>query len=123
MLKDTYLWFQCGLHYYAIEENKIDKILMATPFFELPVKDELIKGVLLVEEKIVAIIDIEETKDPRYYIILNINEQYLGVCADEVFGYKVIQDFKWLSQDDSKFPFYYEDKDLKIMHLHFEKEG
>lgn len=123
MLEDTYLWFQCGLNHYIIEESKIDKILVATPFFELPAKDELIKGVLFFEEKIVAIIDIEETKDARYYIILNINGQYFGVRAHEIFGYRVIQDFEWVFQTDLKFPFYYEDKGLKILYLHFEKEG
>lgn len=120
MLDEIYLCFQRGKYYYAIEDSMVFRILPAIKPYQLPIKETSIKGIVLVEENVTAIVDIENTDESTYYIILKVNNQYLGICADEIIGNKIIKDFEWIHQENTRFPFYYEEEGLKISHLNLE---
>ena len=60
MMEDTYVCFHHGGYDYAIEEYKVLRILAHTSLWDLPVHQDRIKGMMLVEDRLVAVIDIEQ---------------------------------------------------------------
>lgn len=123
MLNETYLCFQRGQKYYALDANKIVKIVCAKDIFELPAKEEFVKGIIVINDKLVGIVDIEESDTERYYIVMDIEGQYVGICADEIIGNQAISDADWISQEEEEYPFYYhiEDKDILYITSEFMK--
>lgn len=120
MTDDTYFCFQQGNYYYAVDSYLIFKIIKATEINQLPIKEEWIKGVILVDEKIAVIMEVDAHHDGDYFVILNINEQYFGISADKIIGEIKIPDFEWVAQEDLKFPFYYDNEKIRIYHLNLE---
>lgn len=120
MIDETYFCFQHGNCIYAVDSYLIAKIMRATNIYQLPIKEEQIKGVTVVDDKIAVIMEIDEDYEGDYFIILNINEQYFGICADTIIGEKKIRDFEWIAQENLRFPFYYKDNETRILHLNLE---
>lgn len=117
MLNETYLCFQRGQEYYAIDENKIVKILFSEDIFELPIKEESVKGLVVVDDKLVGIVEIGAGDIGGYYIIIDLEGQYVGICADEIIGNQVIQDDDWISQEEEEYPFRYQDEEKNILYI------
>lgn len=120
MIDETYFCFLQGNYYYAVDSYLIFQIIKATEINQLPIKEEWIKGVILVDEKIAVIMEIDANHDGGYFVILNINEQYFGISADKIIGEMKIHDFEWIAQEDSKFPFYYDNETIRVYHLNLE---
>lgn len=125
-MKETYLHFQQGEHHYAMENNNILRILPATDLWELPIKEPFIKGIVLVDEHLTAIIDTEEilfqqpTNSTAYYIIVEAQKEYLGLCAEHIYGTIAIKEQAWCLEENGSLPFSCNIHDQKIYHLQLE---
>ena len=117
MLNETYLCFQRRESYYAIDESKVIRILFSKNIYELPVKEDAIKGVVILDDQLVGIVDIESSDHEKYYIVIDIEGEYIGICADEILGYQEIPDDNWISQEDEEYPFCYQDGDMNILYM------
>lgn len=125
-MDNNYLCFSTGEHYFVIENDKVIKILPQTKLYQLPLKERKIKGFLLVDQHLMALIDIEKfwpddySCKEEYYIVIEIDGEYLGICANRIFDNRLIDDRDWKCQDNNKFPLYYKEGEIKIYYLDIE---
>lgn len=119
-MNKNYLCFSTGDHYYAIENNRVIKILPKTKLYQLPLKENAVKGILFVDQHFVAVIDIEKLClknclcKEKYYIIIEINGEYMGLCASKIIDSMTINDQDWNVQDNNKFPLVYREGEREI---------
>lgn len=114
MMDETYLYFRCGQVYYAVDYYRVLKILPAQDLYQLPIAEPYIKGVLKIEEKILAVFDLQQEDHENYYMILQFDDECLGICADEIMGRKVIKDDIWIVQDQQEEIYSYQEDNQNI---------
>lgn len=102
MEESAYLCFQRGKHHYAISNHKIIRILKKTKLLPLPFANEVYQGVLLVDDRLVAVVDIasDHTKEEGegYVICLEYQGDVIGVYADVLEGIERIADQDWVEE-------------------------
>lgn len=100
MEESAYLCFQRGKHHYAIPNQSIIRILKKTELLPLPFANDIYQGVLLVDDRLVAVVDIEldNEKEEGYVICLEFQGDIIGVYADELEGMEYIADQAWVEE-------------------------
>lgn len=120
---DTYLCFSQGIHTYAIENHKVVRIVAKVPLSKLPTQRKGFRGLLLSDEKLIAVIDVEEFQfhkgcnTEKYYIIINFHGEYIGICASDIKETRQIKEQDWQPCEVDKPAFSYKVDDTEIFHL------
>lgn len=125
MAQSSYLCFYKGKHCYAIENSDILRILPAQPLYQLPLSLPAVKGMMLLDDTLAAVVDItqavfpeEERKPDNYYIFLHVNQEVLGISADRMEGILKIEDESWNTCELPFLPFVKETEENSIYLIH-----
>lgn len=108
----AYLCFRIHEHRYAIENQSILRILSSIKLFPLPLEETGIKGLVMLEDQLIGILDLEEwlwnkkTIQASFMIFLTAGTHTFGICAQEIEGLKRIDEHEWIENNRTDLPFY-----------------
>lgn len=116
----AYLCFRIHEHRYAIENRSILRLLSNIALFPLPIDEKGIRGLTMMEDQLIAILDLEEwlwgkqSEHAPLTIFLEAGTHTFGICAEEIEGIKRIDEHEWIENERTDLPFYYKQEDESI---------
>ncbi len=108
---EKYLVFQYGSHCYAVENDRVERILSAERIWELPVNSKIVKGILRVNDTMAAVIDVEAlvfhhaVDKETYILVLQLKDEYVGICASAIRGTYEIAEELWTASQNPVLPY------------------
>lgn len=112
MNEHLYIVCQIGEKLIAVDSEQIVEVIPSIPVTPLPKPHQNVKGVLIRENKMVLLLDkttsiFGDIKEPeRFYMILLLGHDEIGICAHKIEMEMSIADHLWIYQPENIFEFY-----------------
>lgn len=113
----AYLCFRIREHRYAIENQAIIRIMPSTTLYPLPIEERGIKGLVMLDDQLVGILDLEEwlwnhkTTSYPLMIFVEAGSNIFGICAEDIEGLHRINEHEWVENERTDLPFRYQQKE------------